>query len=110
MLNALMGGGGGGGGGGSGSGGAAVGVSAAESLRRNLSRRPYGGTAWSAVPDVVLIGDDACLRRRSQHIDDDDDADANNADHTRTRSSSIHLVLTMTAVRGGRRIGDAVIL
>jgi hypothetical protein len=97
MLNALMGGGGSGG------------VSAAESLRRNLSRRPYGGTAWSAVPDVVLIGDDACLRRRSERIDDDD-ADANNGDHTRTLSSSIHRVLTITAVRGGRRIGDAVIL
>ncbi|CUG92717.1 Hypothetical protein, putative [Bodo saltans] len=111
MLNALMAG---------GSSGAvsivnnanAVSSATAESLRRNMNRRAYGGTAWLSVPDVVLICDELNLRR---HIDDHvsvGEPAATPEDHEPKPTASVLLkrVLSVTTLRGGRGIGATVIL
>lgn len=111
MLNALMAGGGSSGAASIVNNANAVSSATAESLRRNMNRRAYGGTSWLSVPDVVLICDELNIRNIDHDVSVDEPATPEEHEPKSTAASVLlKRVLSVTTLRGGRGIGATVIL
>lgn len=87
---------------------AAGGSSSVERLRRQLSRRSFGGAGWQASPDVVLIADEVMATQHAVEEDGDDDLPSNGA--RLSSSSPRSFTLTLMVARGGRNVGDTAII